>query len=293
MKKYKILIDGDILLCKIGFACQRTCYLIREDGHTYDCEDSWTLRDIKKIIEEECIRPEVLRYFKTAPDQVKFTARELVGSILKNIGSDDYIIFLKHPGTKTFRHQIDPSYKTSRLNYPRPVLEQQAREYLVDNYNVQFVSGIEVDDMLGIEQDKVNNSTIIASIDKDLWQVPGMHYNINTREIGYSYDPGYLCYHPKNSSTLYGRGKLWFWAQMLLGDSTDDIKGLNKYGSKDYSNKKVFQLLTSSLDNVEDLVYTQYQKVLKDRADEIFKLNKQLLWILRDFKEVPGNITGV
>jgi hypothetical protein len=57
------------------------------------------------------------------------------------------------------------------------------------------------------------NPYVICRVDKDLKQVPGFHFNYNRQEQGVELiDETQAAY--------------WFWLQMLMGDPTDNIQGL-------------------------------------------------------------------
>jgi hypothetical protein len=73
---------------------------------------------------------------------------------------------------------------------------------------------MEADDLLGINQTK---DTIICTIDKDLRQVPGQHYNFVKDEI---------------FTVNLQEGLLWFYTQMLTGDASDNISGIRGIGLK-------------------------------------------------------------
>src|SRR5678816_4100906 len=57
--------------------------------------------------------------------------------------------------------------------------------------------------------------TIICTIDKDLDQVPGLHYNYSTKEA-------YVL--------TEQQARINFWRQVITGDSTDNIPGCHKLG---------------------------------------------------------------
>lgn len=71
-------------------------------------------------------------------------------------------------------------------------------------------------------------NSILCSADKDLLMVPGWRLDMRTYEISYQGDPfGFikLCTN-KSSKKVTGRGTKFFWAQVLMGDATDNISGL-------------------------------------------------------------------
>jgi DNA polymerase I len=80
--------------------------------------------------------------------------------------------------------------------------------------------GIEADDTLGIlctHPKLVPGKRIVVTIDKDLLQIPGHHYNPDRDE--------------KRVVSLDG-GDRWFFQQVLTGDATDNYPGCPGIGPK-------------------------------------------------------------
>jgi len=78
---------------------------------------------------------------------------------------------------------------------------------------------------------------------------------------------------------LYGEGVMWLYAQAILGDSTDNIKGIHGAGDK-----KAFELLQEKTTEIElydavlDLYATQYTNS-QERLEENF----HLLYMIRGY----------
>ena len=116
-------------------------------------------------------------------------------------------------GDRNFRKLLDPSYKANRLSQPRPVHLEATRDYLVRKWGATILTdAYEVDDRLAME---ATPNTVICSIDKDLRQIEGNHYNPvkDTFEVVSSEDA---------AITLY--------ASMLIGDSSDNLRGIDGLG---------------------------------------------------------------
>ena len=214
------------------------------------------------------------------------------------LGVQKYQVFLGDLCRSNFRYTVDPDYKKSRKGKPRPPSENKVREYLIQHHGALVVKGVEVDDALGIEQDKVGGSTIIASNDKDLAMIPGWHFDTDFhRQVNYKdsvrirkeykkkptmfvTDPGILSLRDKGTrKVLLGTGFTWFCCQLLLGDSADDIKGIPKMGDvrvyeylKDYKTKP--ELITA--------VWQLYKNHYQDQAKAQMMKNSRLLWIKRE-----------
>lgn len=86
----------------------------------------------------------------------------------------------------------------------------------------------EADDGMSSEQWKAvkageKDRSIIVTLDKDLRMVPGLHLEWKSGEIKEADGFGKLDWF---SDSLKGYGTIWFWAQMLMGDTADHIGGL-------------------------------------------------------------------
>jgi len=138
-------------------------------------------------------------------DIANWRASTMMNEILMDTGASEYLLFLS--GGENFRKTLDPNYKANRADKPRPPALEPVREYLVLDWGAKVTDGIEADDALGINQ---TDDTIICTIDKDLLQVPGKHYNFVTKEF-------------RTVSSL--EALQTFYKQLLLGDRSDNIPG--------------------------------------------------------------------
>ena len=98
-------------------------------------------------------------------------ADELLYRICNTLAVEEYRVFIG--GSENFRKALDPNYKANRVQ-PKPEHFHAVRELLLEEWEAKVSAGREVDDDIGIA---ANSETIICTIDKDLRQVPGRHYN--------------------------------------------------------------------------------------------------------------------
>ncbi len=190
-------------------------------------------------------------------EEAHYYCDQVIRDILQATGSTEYIAFLG--GSDNFRKQIYPEYKAHRTA-PKPKWLESCREHLVVEWKAQLSDGIETDDEIGLAATKYWNEGVpfvVASIDKDLKQLPGKHYNFVKKEFAY---------------VTPMEGYSFFWKQMLIGDSADNIKGVVGIGEK--KAKAAIDPLSDEKD-MHDLVLSLYND--KER----FNLNAQLLWILK------------
>jgi len=174
------LIDADI----VAYRCAASCD-VREGGVIIDSSDE----------EIGLLRVE-----------------QLMQEILHATEADSYRCFLSP--SKNFRYEAYPEYKANRKDTVDPTHRKACKQYLVDQWNGEMFHGYEADDALAWSQ---TNDTIICSIDKDLKQVPKMHYNFVKQEFD-------------TVSDLHGDST--FYQQVLIGDKIDNLFGLKGIGPK-------------------------------------------------------------
>lgn len=165
---------------------------------------------------------------------------------------DNKLIFLKrYLGIKklrvflsdkyNFRYDVAHDYKSNRDGVWRPYNLANAKAHLIAFWNAEQEYGLEADDLMAIHQDKVNNTTVIITLDKDLKQVPGCHYSWERKDIGEKKQIvtslGHLELNVKERTSggkttrtkeIKGDGFLFFMHQLLIGDPTDGVMGCGK-----------------------------------------------------------------
>jgi 5'-3' exonuclease len=192
---------------------------------------------------------------------------EMVRRINYEVASYDYSIFLT--GSNNYRYTYNPEYKANRKDLVRPKWLEQCREYLVLHENAKVTDGDEADDEMAIAQTKMQDNSIICSIDKDLLQVPGWHYNFVKQEKTYVT--------PKQA--LFN-----FYWQFIMGDKSDNIMG---YDGKARQNvPKFLEPLYEEMQHaaqmgteqdVFDIVRQQYNE-----DDQRLLMNGICLWLQRE-----------
>lgn len=137
---------------------------------------------------------------------------------IKAVGGTHYIGFLTNGG-KNYRltDAVTREYKGNRAGSERPKWYTKLREYMQTGWKCQVMQGIEADDALTIVQQYLMDNgikSVICSLDKDLRQQPGWHYNWNSGILDY---------------IDYDKGELNLWKQVITGDlGTDNIPGLSE-----------------------------------------------------------------
>lgn len=179
--------------------------------------------------------------------------------ILQDIGATEHIIFLT--GSDNFRYKVYPQYKANRRDIKRPEHWNPLKEHLVVNWNAEMTHGCEADDAIGIASNRNRSGTVVCSIDKDLRQLPGIHYNFVRQELD-------------QVSEDEANYNLWF--QALTGDRSDNIIGIQGVGK--IGAGKILERAAGCRERYSDLVLDCY---INNNALDRFIPNLQCLWIWR------------
>ena len=152
-------------------------------------------------------------------------------------------------GPNNFRLDIADDYKAGR-HQQRTEEEKKVlnalHAHLIEAHNAIPADGMEADDLLGIWATELGDECIIYSIDKDLRTVPGKHLDDTmTGEV-----------------VEISEHEAYFWElqQVLMGDPTDNIKGINKVGP--VTSRKI--LNAGIIKGMEDAVIQAYKTAFGD-----------------------------
>jgi len=175
----------------------------------------------------------------------------------------DYVVYLTGKGN--FRDSIAKShpYKGNRKSVQKPRHLQTARDHMESEYQAIISKGEEADDLIAKEAARLDYHACVASIDKDMLQIPCWHFNIVRGD--------YLKVEP------FG-GIKFFYTQILTGDTADNIVGLWKVGP--VKAKKILEDAETE-EELWDLVVKAYDGN-QDRVIE----NARLLWLRREEEEI-------
>jgi 5'-3' exonuclease len=187
-----------------------------------------------------------------------------INEMLDAIEAENYTCYLTSTDHSNFRFKMYPEYKANRVQ-PKPKHYKFLREYLLNDYQATLVEGQEADDQIGIDSTKLGDESIICTIDKDLDQIPGWHYNfVKGRMYEISKIEGYRC----------------FYEQCLVGDTSDNIKGCPGIGKVRAQRRlEGCQSEKEMLETVVDGYEGAYQE--NEWADRLL-LAGSLLWIRRE-----------
>ena len=217
----KVLIDGDIVAYRAAFSTQ--------DMFPQDAEHK---------------TDDLMEY--------------ILGETLMFPDPSDYQVFLTGQGN--FRYDIAKSfpYKGNRSGVEKPIHLPVTRERLVSKWGAIVSEGEEADDLIAIAATEYGPGSIVASIDKDMLQIPCRHFNFTTGVW---------------TTVTEFEGLHFFYKQILTGDRADNIMGLFRVGP--VKAEKMLQDCKTEQD-LWDTVVKAY-----DGDTERVIENARLLWLRR------------
>lgn len=196
------------------------------------------------------------------PGIATWRCNDLIERIIDAVGASSSTLYLS--GSTNFRKEVDPEYKAHRKDKPKPKWLNQCREFMVKEWQAKVTDGIEADDALAIAQ---TEASYICSLDKDMLQVPGMHYNWVKNEE----------YYITPEEGLYN-----FWTQTIVGDVADNITGIRGLGPV-----KTKAILEPIRDKEEDFSNEALNRLYYNCVAELYNdperlhRNCKLLYLLR------------
>ena len=219
------IIDSDLIAYRISFACK-------------DESETHAKYSLNNYVNDILVRGVDKAYPDCFVDQWKF-----------------YLT-----GGNNYRFDIAKTavYKGNRVA-PKPQHLPALRKHLVDEWGAVVIEGSEADDAVATHATELGyNNSIITSVDKDLDQIPGWHYNF-VKDIAYHITPE--------------EGMYRFYKQILTGDSADNIIGLKGIGPV-----KADKILDEC--DTEVKLYNACVQAYDGNAERVLE-NAQLLWLRR------------
>jgi 5'-3' exonuclease len=177
----------------------------------------------------------------------------MMNKIFDACGTNEFRAYIS--GENNFRYLIYPEYKANRKK-PKPTHYWECVGALLDR-GAEMTDGYEADDAIGIHCEE---GDFIVSIDKDLLQIPGRHYNF-VNDILHHVD--------EDSATLS------YWADNIVG-----IRGVGPVNALRY---------------LEGLSVAEMEETVRELYDDDirFNINRKLLRILRSEEEYAERLKEI
>lgn len=299
-KPLRVLVDGDIIAYRCAAATEGTYYTYEPTGRKFKYHKEaikYSAARLEMSVKEGLKASEIRKL--AAADLTKHAEPEPVENAYHNMKQifrkitnhyskwePEYKVYLTSP--TLFRDEISDSYKASREGLKRPTHLKACKDWLKEVYGAVEVEQYEADDLIAMEWYRKDDAEcVIVSLDKDLMQLAGRHYDF-VKDM--------------ETSVSGSKARRNFWTQVLIGDPVDDIIGLKGVGPK------TAELLTQDLYAVDandreyyDMVLMQYMEISEKEKGESKKdfmtrmirqvgKNCRLLYLVREpgkFWDVP------
>lgn len=203
--------------------------------------------------------------YQAAVDKLKYNIEDYTDGAFCN----ECIIAVGPRNGKNYRDDMYPDYKQTTMRVKgrkeKPEHFIKVKEFLYERDEVVVGDNIEADDLLGILSRQLGDNCVIVTVDKDMDQLSGIHYN------------------PKYNKERYyivdqEQADRFFLKQLLMGDAMDKIPGLPKYGP--IKAEKIIDSCTTVLEAASTVLDHYFMTYDKD-WENYFLANGKLLWLQR------------
>jgi len=261
-----LLIDADSAIFKAGMSNETRMYEVMDEDFNLLFEAPYK-KEVDAWVEAEGDGTEIITKTRTA-GPVHFSlanVKSIMEMILTQFPNSDYQVYIDGDGN--FRDEVWDQYKENRKGGPRPIHEEDIREYLIKYWDAALVHDEETDDRVSWAQCAATDpdDTCIVSPDKDLLNTPGWLFNYMSCTLRYITEE---------------EADLNFARQLLTGDATDNIPGLPKVGAKTAE-----KILPAYTPNWKQVVFDEYKNRLgldDEKIRELIQRNGTLLWMRRE-----------
>jgi DNA polymerase-1 len=129
---------------------------------------------------------------------------------------DKVVMYFSCDRTSNWRRTLVESYKKNRKGKLSPIGLMPLKDYCKGSYDCVEEPTLEADDLIGLDATgKYAGNNVIYSVDKDFLTIPTVTFNPNKRTT-------------KTQSRV--DAFKFFIYQVIIGDSSDGYKGINKVG---------------------------------------------------------------
>ena len=217
----KLLIDGDVVRYRCGFAAQKTRYVVKGpldfEQHFENAKEANAWMKLPQHADLGLTRE---AYQEVEPvENALHSVKKMMQSMQDKWPDADLVVYFSCRTPDNWRTQFYPQYKANRPDR-RPEHDKAIRDYMLKKYVVILgeAAGLEADDLISYaahECREKQEDYIICSIDKDLKQISGPFYDFVKDELE--------DISRTNADSLLEH-------QKITGDSVDNIPGLSGWG---------------------------------------------------------------
>lgn len=176
----------------------------------------------------------------------------------------------------SIRKQLSPEYKSNR---ERNAIVDCLRNLYIFKSDAIFHDEYEADDLVADRAKELGvGNYILVTMDKDIQQIGGFIYNFYRKPSKKDEQGNVIESYPRKGLSYIApiEGAKFLAKQLIMGDASDKVQGLPKYG------KVKAEKIIEPIDNIFGLkraVISEYRKVYGDDYIEPLQLNFRLLYL--------------
>jgi hypothetical protein len=210
-----VRVDADKIVYSAGFATEKNTFSVIQD---------FEVTTIPRATEKAAMRF-LKENYPTGTHMVRSCTREhvshsihiintTINRIQKRYPDHELIVYLtESTGVYNFRNDIATTlgYKANRKGMSRPIYYEELRRHMLSKFDCIVCNTAEADDWVIVDYEP---GDVIAGVDKDLLQFPGVHYNYD-KDI--------------EKVVTVEEGNRNFFHQVMYGDEIDNIPGMRHW----------------------------------------------------------------
>tara|TARA_R110000824_G_scaffold69297_3_gene178615 strand:+ start:8610 stop:9398 length:789 start_codon:yes stop_codon:yes gene_type:complete len=201
-------------------------------------------------------------------------------------GCDSYVLYITEGRTFRYDVAVTAPYKGTR-HADRPYHYANLTAVIKSLHPCRVVTHMEADDQLAIDALADPDNTVLCSRDKDLRQVTGAKVYSWELLNQPSFGPTKIERIGSVDRKGKGTGYTFFMAQMVMGDSADNVPGIKGKGPA--AAHAILSPIVEDDELTEDekvaemkaAVITAYQRCYAEDYDDVYEEQATLLWMLR------------
>ena len=180
---------------------------------------------------------------------------KILTNVFEKLGISHYIGFFGEHGYDNFRYDwatLKPYKGTRHSDEWQKYFKPGLKKHFTDRWNFIGVKGIEADDavIIAYHQFKDEYDIIMVGEDKDMKQLGEFtRYNPRTKKIDH---------------ITKDEGRKFFWSQMLMGDSSDNIAGVEGIGKDNIAITELQDMNNPSEEEMFNFVASKYVNKYKE-----------------------------
>ena len=208
---------------------------------------------------------------------VKHSANEMFKKVMWQLGTNDYSAYIGKGKSFRVERSTIIEYKGQRQASLKPLCLDEITDYLIWKYQPEVVEYLEADDRVVMDAYRDKNKVVIG-VDKDYFGCDVQFFNVNQVEKGIQQCSGLGSLSLNAKGEVKGIGRMFFYHQVLSGDSSDNYKANSANPEYEWGDKSSYKLLKDCKTDKEaleaikkgyQLIYPEPRKIIGWRGDEL------------------------